>query len=191
LGVLSAAAQLFDQSIRVLGRIRKAHQRQKALLDVLAQHESELSSVRAMIGIIQDEKDLQTANVYSEVMRLKDVQEKLVKLLGELDPRLKKPVLQFAHQLTKGSSDETRLFGIMSELGQVKSMLLLRIQVANVGVMRDMQQGLVANTEVIARVDEFLREEVGSCEGLKIARLLQGRDPSGEYSCPRRMESRC
>jgi hypothetical protein len=140
-------------------------------------------SVRAMIGIIEDEEDLRTANVCSEVLRLKDVQEKLAKLLRELDPRLKKPVLQFAHQLTKGSSDESRLSGIMSELGQVKSMLLMRIQVANVGVMRDVQQELVANTEVIARVDQFLREEVGGCEGLRIARLLQGRRPSSE--CPR------
>jgi hypothetical protein len=191
LGILSAAAQLFDQSIRVLGRIRKAHQRQKALLDVLTQHESELSSIKAMIGIILDEEDLRTANVCSEVMRLKDVQEKLAKLLKELDPMLKKPILQFAHQLTKGSSDETRLSGIMSELGQVKSMLLLRIQVANVGVMRDVQQGLVANTEVIERVDEFLREEVGGCEGLKIARLLHGRRASGECSRLRRIPQRC
>jgi hypothetical protein len=191
LGVLSAVAQLFDQSIRVLGRIRKAHQRQKALLDVLAQHESELSSVKAMIGIIQDEKTLQTATVYSEVMRLEDVQKKLVKLLGELDPMLRKPILQFAHQLTKGSSDEARLAGIMSELGQVKSMLLLRIQVANVGVMRDVQQGLVANTEIIARVDQFLKEEVDGCEGLKIARLLHGRRASGEYSRLKRMRQKC
>jgi hypothetical protein len=191
LGVLSAVAQLFDQSIRVLGRIRKAHQRQKALLDVLAQHESELSSVKAMIGIIQDEKTLQTATVYSEVMRLEDVQKKLVKLLGELDPMLRKPILQFAHQLTKGSSDEARLAGIMSELGQVKSMLLLRIQVANVGVMRDVQQGLVANTEIIARVDQFLKEEVDGCEGLKIARLLHGRRASGKYSRLKRMRQKC
>jgi hypothetical protein len=60
-------------------------------------------------------------------------------------------------------------------------MLLLRIQVANVGVMRDVQQGLVANTEVIERVDQFLKDEVSGCEGLRIARLLQGRRPSSEY----------
>jgi hypothetical protein len=60
--------------------------------------------------------------------------------------------------------------------------LLLRIQVANVGVMRDVQQGLVANTEVIARVDSFLKEEVSGCDGLRIARLLQGRHPSSKHA---------
>jgi hypothetical protein len=137
LGVLSATAQLLDQAIRVLGRIRKARQRQKALFDV--QHESELSRVKAMIGIIQDEESLRTASVCSEVVRLRDVQDKLVKLLEQLDPRHKTSVQQFSHQLKNGSSDESKMYAIMNELGQVKSMLLLRIQVANVGVMRDVQ----------------------------------------------------
>jgi hypothetical protein len=182
LGVLSATAQLLDQAIRVFGRIRRARQRQKALLDVFAQHESELSSVKAMIGIIQDEESLRTASVCSEVVRLKGVQDKLVKLLEQLDPRSQTSVQQFSHQLMKGSADESKINAIMNELGQVKSMLLLRIQVANVGVMRDVQQGLVANTEVIARVDSFLKEEVSGCEGLRIARLLQGRHPSSKYA---------
>ena len=143
-----------------------------------------------MIGIIEDVKDLQTANVCSEVLRLKEVGDKLIELLKEMEaPR--KPVQQLAHQLTNGSLDESRLSGTMSELGQVKSMLLLRIQVANVGVMRDMQQGLVANTEVIARVDQFLRDEVGGCEGLRIARLLHGRRPSSKSRCLRYVLQRC
>jgi hypothetical protein len=137
-----------------------------------------------MIGIIMDEESLRTASVCSEVVRLRDVQNKLVKLLEQLDPRHQTPVQQFSHQLKNGSSDESKMYAIMNELGQVKSMLLLRIQVANVGVMRDVQQRLVANTEVIARVDRFLKEEVSGCEGLRIARLLQGRRPSSKY--PRR-----
>jgi len=143
-----------------------------------------------VIGIIEDVEDLQTANVCSEVLRLKEVEDKLIELLKEMEaPR--KPVQQLAHQLTNGSLDESRLSGTMSELGHVKSMLLLRIQVANVGVMRDVQQGLVANTEVIARVDQFLRDEVGGCEGLRIARLLRGRRPSGKSPCPRYVLQRC
>jgi hypothetical protein len=137
----------------VLGRICKARQRHKALFDVLAQHESELSSVKAMIGIIQDKESLRTASVYSEVVRLRHVQDKLVKLLEQMDPRLKTSMQQFSHQLKNRSSDGSKMYAIMSELGQVKSMLLLSIQDANVGVMRDVQQGLIANTKVIARVD--------------------------------------
>lgn len=138
--------------------------------------------MKSIIGIIDDEEDLQTASVTSELVRLREVQFKLIKLLEELDPKLKGTAHQFVRQLTKGSSDESRLSSIMNELGQVKSMLLLRIQVANVGVMRNMEKRFVANTEVIERVDQFLREEIGGCKGLRIARLLKGRLPSRECS---------
>jgi hypothetical protein len=182
LSAVQAGTQLLEQAFRILGRLRKAHHRQKALLDVLNRHESELCSVKSIIGIIDDEEDLQTASVAAEMTRLREVQCKLVKLLEELDPKPKGTVQQFARQLTKGSSDEGRLSAIMNELGQVKAMLLLRIQVANVGVMRNVEKRLVANTIVIERVDQFLREEVDGCEGLRIARLLKGRAPSSRSS---------
>ncbi|KAF1919370.1 hypothetical protein BDU57DRAFT_443035 [Ampelomyces quisqualis] len=177
---LQAATQLLEQAFRVIGRLHKAHIRQKALIDVLARHENELSSIKAIVGIIDDEEDLQIASVAAELTRLRKVQCKLVKLLEELDPKRKGAAKQFARQLTKGSSDEQRLGEIMNELGQVKAMLLLRIQVANVGVMHNMEKRLVANTEVILRVDQFLREEFNGCEGLRIARLLKGRLPSND-----------
>jgi DNA polymerase II large subunit len=180
LSAVQAATQLVEQALRVLIRLRKAHDRQKALVDVLAHHEGELGSVKAIIGIIDDEEELQTASVAAELVRLREVQSKLVKLLEELDPKRKGAARQFVRQLTKGSSDESKLSVIMTELGQVKTMLLLRIQVANVGVTHNMEKRLVANTEVIERVDQFLREVIGDCKGLRIARLLKGRLPSSK-----------
>jgi len=144
-----------------------------------------LRSVKIIIGIIDDEEDLQTASVAAELVRLKDVQSKLVKLLEELDPKPKGSkapgrVNSFARQFVQGGADEKKLRVVMDELSHVKSMLLLRVQVANVGVMRTMEKQLVANADVIQRIDQFLREQVGDSEGLRIARLLKGRRPSGE-----------
>lgn len=114
------------------------------------------------------------------MQRLKGLECKLSKLLEDLDPKRKGSVQKFTRQLTKGSSDESRLTGIMNELGQVKQSLVLRIQLAQVGVMRN-EQGHVADTSVIERVDRFLREEIGGCcEGLLIARLLKGRRPASK-----------
>lgn len=152
------------------------------LVDLLLRHETELKSVKAIIGIIDDEEELRTASVVTELFRLKEVESRLVKLLEQLDPKPSGKVKQFARQFVQGSADEKKLCGIMDELAHVKSDLLLRIQVANVGVMRTMGKQLVANAEVIQRIDQFLREEVGNCEGLRIARLLKGRRPSSESS---------
>jgi hypothetical protein len=89
---------------------------------------------------------------------------------------------QIARQFVQGSADEKKLSGIMDELAHVKALLLLRIQVANVGVMRTVQKELVANAVVIQRIDDYLREHVSNCKGLRIARLLKDRRPSSEYT---------
>ena len=102
------------------------------------------------------------------------MQSKLSEFLEELDPKPKGRVNQFARQFVHGSADEKKLCDIMNEVAHVKAMLLLRIQVADVGVMRTIGKQLVANAEVIQRIDQFLREQVDDCKGLRIARLLKG-----------------
>ncbi|KAH9875717.1 hypothetical protein IAQ61_003181 [Plenodomus lingam] len=185
LAAVQATTQLVEQAFRILDRIRSAHKRQKALVSVLERHESELRSIKTLIGIIEDEEELQTPSVGSEMVRLRDVQSKLAELLNKLDPKPKGKVNQFAHQLTQGSSDEEKLSVVMSELSDVKATLLLRIQISNVGIVKTMEKKqLVANAEVIERIDLFLREKVGNCEGLRIAKLLQGRRPSNDGTIP-------
>lgn len=43
-----------------------------------------------------------------------------------------------------------------------------------------MANNFVANIEVIERIDKFLRDTIPDCKGLGIARLLEGRHPSGK-----------
>lgn len=178
--MLQNTTSLFEQAFRILRRLRTAYERQKNLVDVLNRHEVELKSVKTIIGIIEDEDELQTDAVGMELARVKDVQTKLKDLLVSLDPNTKGRINQIARQFVQGSADEKKLTVIMNELGTVKQNLLVRIQVAQVGVIRNMQKELVANAEVIRRIDETLREQVSNCEGLRIAQLLKDRSPAGE-----------
>lgn len=179
--VLQNTTSLFEQAFRILRRLRTAYERQKNIVEVLVRHESELKSIKTIIGIIEDEEELQISAVAAELTRVRDVQIKLKDHLSSLDPQKTKGMInKIAHQLLQGSADERRLSIIMCELVQVKAMLLLSIQVAQVGVVENMRKELVANAEVIQRIDEYLREQVSDCKGLRIARLLKNRRPSGE-----------
>lgn len=178
LQTLSAAGQLLEIATRILRRLTKAYETQKDLARTLGRHRSELESVKAIIGIIEDEENLQTASVNSEVLKLKDIEDKLVQHLKQLDTAPRGTVKGFAHQLMHGSSDEKKLATIMNDLSHVKTALLLRVQVASVGVMRTVENNLVANAEAVHRIDRFLKDELGDGVGLKIARLLKGRRPS-------------
>jgi len=178
LQTLSAAVQLIETATRILRRLAKAYESQKDLSQTLDRYKSELESVKAIIGIIDDEETLRTASVNFELMRLKDIEDKLVQHLKQLDTAPRGAMKEFAHQLMHGSSDEKKLAVIMDDLNQVKTALLLRIQVASVGVVNAVGNNIVANAEAINRIDRFLQDELGDGVGLKIARLLKGRRPS-------------
>jgi hypothetical protein len=184
LGVVAAASILLEKAIRILCRLRKAHDRKTKLGEVLDRHESELKSIKTIIDLIDDEDSFESATVTSELVRLREVEDQLVKLLKDLDSSSKGTVKQYTHQLVHGSSFEKTLAGIMGELCQVKSALLLRIQVASVGVMKVVGNMVLANAEAIARIDLFLKEQLGDGKGLKIARLVKGRRPQSMLICP-------
>jgi hypothetical protein len=135
---IQATTQLIEQAFRIFDRLRKANARQKGLAEVLNRHRSELESIKAIIGMIDDEDDLKIPTVATQLVRLQDVQNKLADLLDTLDPKMRGRMNQFARQLVDGSADEKKLGVIMDELVQVKAMLVLCIQVANVGVIRTM-----------------------------------------------------
>jgi len=173
-----------EQAFRIFDRLRRANARQKALAEVLARHRRELESIKTIIGIIDDEEDLQIPTVATELVQLQAVQNKLAELLEKLDPKTASKVNQLARQLVHGSADEKKLGTIMDELVQVKTLLILRIQVAQIGVIRTIGKEAVVNAEVIKRIDACLREHIPNCEGLRIARLLKGRSPSNDGTMP-------
>ena len=82
----------------------------------------------------------------------------------------------------KGDAYEKKLHVIMDDLGHVKTSILLCIQVANVGVIRNMEKQLVADAVKIERIDLRLREALDDYDGLRIAHLLKGRRPSSEFN---------
>lgn len=181
---IQATTQLVEQAFRIFDRLRRANARQKALAEVLARHRRELESIKTIIGIIDDEEDLQIPTVATELVQLQAVQNKLAELLEKLDPKTASKVNQLARQLVHGSADEKKLGTIMDELVQVKTLLILRIQVAQIGVIRTIGKEAVVNAEVIKRIDACLREHIPNCEGLRIARLLKGRSPSNDGTMP-------
>jgi hypothetical protein len=131
----------------------------------------------------KENSDLHTASLGVELARMQQIQHNLAALLKELNPESKTKINQFARQLFEGSTDEKKLSSIMEELAQIKASILLCIQMANVGVLRNMNKQIVADAAKIERIDSNLQkqlEQLDEFEGLRIARLIKGRRLSGE-----------
>lgn len=185
LGAVSASINLLESALQAIKYLRKAHRRQKDLVYVLIRHEDELDSIKTILEQLNKKEnvDLHTTSLGLELVRMQQIQRKLAALLKELDPGSKTKINQLARQLLEGSADEKKLSSIMEELAQVKASIIICIQMANVGVMRNMNKQIVADAAKIERIDSNLQkqlEHLEDYEGLHIARLIKGRRPSGE-----------
>lgn len=147
----------------------------------MIRHEDELDSIKTILQQLdqKENSDLHTASLGVELARLQQVQHQLAALLKKLDPGSRAKINQFARQLLEGSEDEKKLGAIMGELAQIKASILLCIQMANVGVMRDMNRQIVADAAKIERIDSNLQKQLDDYEGLRIAQLIKGRHPTG------------
>lgn len=58
LSAIQATTQLVEEAFRIIARLKRARKDAKELPDVLGRLESELHSVKAIIGMIDHEEDL-------------------------------------------------------------------------------------------------------------------------------------
>jgi hypothetical protein len=185
-GVSSAASVigLLEAAIRSIKRLRKAYERVKDAPKVFDTYQTELEGTKSIIAIVEDEISLQTANVQSELEKLKSIDQKIRGGLTKAEERSKKFMAQFSHQLFSGSKEEEQLSSIMRELIGVKTSICLHIQLSAVGVIRDMENRLVAKLDIINRVNDTLVELLGQAGSLRIVGLLKNRNPQskGKYS---------
>lgn len=155
----------------------------------MVRHEDELDSINTILRQLnkKENADLHTNSLGNELVRMQQIQHSLAALLEKLHPGSKAKISQIAHQLLEGSEDEKTLSKIMDDLTQVKASIMLCIQMANVGVMRDMNKQIVADAKKIERIDSNLQkqlEHLENFEGLRIARLIKGRRQSGKLPTP-------
>lgn len=163
--------------------MRKAYDRHQNLTTALDKHALEMETINALVRTIDNEAALQTAVVIAELDKLYTLGVKLVRCLEELDPGKKGIFRQLAHQVVHGTKDEETLADIMGDLDRAKADLALRVQLANVGLTRMVHDTVLANFEVIVRMDRLLAGVFKTSHGLKLASLLNDMDIQGSWLC--------
>lgn len=146
---------------------------------MLERHTLEIESVNTIARAILDEDELQTAAIASELLKLQVVGTRLVSHLKRMEPGGKGVARQLAYQLANGTRDEETLADVMDDLTRVKANLSLRMQLANVGLIRMVRETVIGSVEAIKRVDCLLVDVLGSTQGLKLAGLVTDTVPNG------------
>jgi hypothetical protein len=135
---VSAVGTLLEQAIKILSRIRKAHERQKDAARFFEKQLCELSDLVALIDLVKNERSLQNTAVTTELTKLAAVEQRLVEWLKKADPKPRGALRQFSHQLIRGSAEHKHLAEIFGELGCVKADLRFRIELSSLRVLEAM-----------------------------------------------------
>lgn len=177
LDCIQAVKSLLDENCLILASILKVHERQKSLVDTLSRHKDELRSVKAIVEVIEDEDDLQTPYIDTELIRLREILSRLAKLPAPLNPIPEYQSNHSSRRFSIGSSHERLLNSIMAELGQSKTTILKRMSLVLI-----FGSPTRFSAVRVKSIDKDLRDRVRNFDGLRIAQLIKGRQVAGAWS---------
>jgi len=172
---------VFEQCIRLSGRVRSAVERQNGLVALVDKNVEELQRTRTMINLVINEEALQTHNVDSAIARLEGVGRSLERHLQKMV--VKRGRLRgFFAQLVSGQRKQDALEHILLDLERSKHDLSMYIQLANVGLIRRVGEAQVVSVAAVDMVNRQLQAKLGSTHSLRISKLLAGRPMNRESS---------
>ncbi|RYP75987.1 hypothetical protein DL771_002059 [Monosporascus sp. 5C6A] len=171
--VFLAACEASSVLLTVCQLIKKAVEQQKSLAAVLRTYGAEVEDTKDLVDLVKNQEPLQTAAVIATIRRVEAIGQALNKHLMHIG-KDRGPVKEFAHQLKQGSADQRELGSIMEQLAVAKQNLIVQIQIANVGLTKDVNKAIAINTKLVMEMNEVVQKTLGQERGLKIASFLAG-----------------
>ncbi len=149
------------------------------MANLVEKHCAELSRTQTMIQLVEAEEALQTPNVRDVVLRLVHVGRNLQAHLDKMAVKRGR-FRGFVSQLTSGQENQEALERILRDLESTKHDLSMHIQLANVGLIRGVDQAVLVSVAAVEAVNGRLQAKLGPAQSLRISRLLEGRPKNGE-----------
>jgi chromosome segregation ATPase len=167
---------LLGTAFTLIQQVRDARGRVKGASKTLDSVSSQLQSLENSLALVRNEKALQTAAVAQQVTTIGEVAEELRAFLDELAAeQQKKASRQLIHALKSGDKEDKQLQGILDRLDRARDELVLRISVAQVGLVGNLKDGFRVAFGVLTETNEKVKEVLGT--NLVLAERLKGRPP--------------
>ncbi|RYP43937.1 hypothetical protein DL768_009568 [Monosporascus sp. mg162] len=169
--VFLAACEASSVLLTVCQLIKKAVEQRKSLAELLQTYGAEVEDTKTLVDLVRNQEPLQTAAVIATIRRVEAIGRALNKHLTHVG-KDRGAVKGFAHQLKQGSADQRELDSIMEQLAVAKRNLTVQIQIANVGLTKNVNEAIAINTKLVMEMNEVVQKTLGEERGLNIARFL-------------------
>jgi hypothetical protein len=167
---------LLETAISSVRTIQTARRQVKELPKTLSDTSTQLEGLVQSLTLVKSEPNLQTASVMVQVTAIIGVAEEVRDVLETSRKRQEKSSgRQMMHALATGNEDEKQITSVARRLDSVRSELMLRIVVAQVGLIGSLSDGFRVAALTLADVNA----KVNNCLGtnLILAEMTRGRVP--------------
>lgn len=173
-GTAASVIGLIGTAFSIFQEVRKAQAKVKGASKSLQAVTGYVESVEQSLNLVEREPALQTPQIIQQLTAIGEIALNLREFLDQLVvQQQRRAVAQFVHALKAGDAEEKELDKILGRLDQGRSELVLRIQLAQVGLMGNMQSGFRVAFGVLNETNNRVNSILGV--NLELAELLKGR----------------
>ncbi|KAG7429242.1 hypothetical protein Forpi1262_v009329 [Fusarium oxysporum f. sp. raphani] len=162
IGAAASVIGIIGAAFTVIQEIRNARARVRGTSETLDNMSKHLDAIVESLSLVREEERLQTARVELQGKAITDVATELRSFLDNLAARQReKTVSQFFHALKSGDKDDKKLQGILDQLDRARNELGLRISVAQVGLLGNLQDGFRVAFGVLEQTNTRVNKVLG------------------------------
>lgn len=160
--------------LQVIQEVQKAQGSVRGTSKTLTTVAYQLNSTSKSLVLIRDEPNLHTPSVEQQLTMIVGIAEELKAFFNRLHAiQSRRTMRRFAHAVNSGDSDERSLTRILTQLDGARNELILRISVAQVGLMGSLKEGFRVNNNILMDTNRKCKMILG--RELALANQVKGR----------------
>jgi hypothetical protein len=122
----------------------------------------QLNTLVTTLSLLKEQERLQTASVGQQLQAIVEVAEELKDFFDKIkSEQQRKAIRQFFHALKSGDKDDIELAEIFDRLDRARLELVLRISLAQVGLIGDLQDGFRVAFGVLQETNKNVKQVLG------------------------------
>lgn len=176
-------AGIVTNILQAIQIVQTARDRVRGKSKTIKQVTTQLDSIYQSLSLVRDERALQTAKVEQHCVVIIGIADELKAYFDRLQSGQQHGgVRRFFSAMKNGDKDDAELSDILVRLDRAQNELVLRISIAQVGLMGNLNQGFKVSYDLLMDTNRKCKQIIGT--GLQLASQLQGRQPErSKQSC--------
>jgi ABC-type transporter Mla subunit MlaD len=163
IGTAASVVAFIGTAFTLIQQVQSAREKVKGASKSLDNVSKQLEGLVGSLNLVKEEERLQTAAVRQQVTAIIGVEEELRSFFDRLAAeQQRKAISQFFHALKSSDKDDKELEGILKRLDRSRDELVLRISVAQVGLVGNLKDGFRVAFDVLMETNKKVNEVLGT-----------------------------